>query len=115
MVRTSKTTCKPAKSGSLKSCSQSPSEQWKIFFEKTRKKRKNKKKKKIASSTQQTPDGYCSAGRPISVRNSAELTEFLLPQPGEMCDKWEEFKAAEDKHERSALKPYIEIFGLKNY
>ena len=112
MVGTSKTRCKPAKSHSLKSYSLSPSEQWKLFFAKNRKKRK---KKKSAASTKQTPNGYCSTGRKISVEISAESTEFLLPHQGEMSENWEEFKAAEDKHERNALKPYLEIFGLKNY
>ena len=59
-------------------------------------------------------------GKPAkSVRNSEPCLEeqgkFLMPEKGEMSEKWEEFKAMVDEEERCALKPYAKIFGLKNY
>ena len=90
------------------------SEEWKRLFKKPRKKRKQ------AMFVSDAKHVRCGFGTPAkSVSNSEpsleEQVKFLLPEKGEMAEKWEEFKAMEDEEERCALKPYAKIFGLKNY
>ena len=90
------------------------SEEWKRLFKKPRKKRKQAT---FVSDAKQVRGGL---GKPAkTVGNSEpcleEQGEFLMPEKGEMSEKWEEFKAMVDKEERCALKPYAKIFGLKNY